>query len=60
MRAGDLVVYRDFWKKFDRGAGIVLQVRTGSNAGPDKRVAQVAWPEEKPGWHAACVLEVVI
>jgi len=60
MRAGDLVVYRHFWTKYDRGAGIVLQVRTGVNAGPDKRVVQVSWPEEKPRWHAACTLEVVI
>ena len=60
MKTGDLVTYRQAWKKFDRGAGIVLKVRIGAHAGPDKRVVQVKWPEEAPGWHAACVLEVVI
>ena len=69
MKPGDLVKMKEFGDDFvtmengrrqARGVGIVLRRRMGANAGADKSVIEVMWPNlNRFEWHAGCVLEDV-
>lgn len=59
MRLGDLVRTKPAFLHC-RGVGLVLRVRTGANAGTDKNVVEVMWPDEdRIDWHAGSVLEMI-
>jgi|6_EtaG_2_1085325.scaffolds.fasta_scaffold05912_2 hypothetical protein len=62
MKPGDLVKIKGFGDESFRvrGVGLVLRRRIGANAGTDRSVIEVMWPNiNRFEWHAGCMLEVV-
>jgi len=62
MKVGDMVKIKGFGDESFRvrGVGLVLRRRGGANAGPDKSVVEVMWPNiNRFEWHAGSMLEAV-